>query len=223
MNMKFAAAALAAASLGWAAEAGATDINFDNLAVGTTLANQYAGLGVTFAPNAFSGAGTSTSGQAWATNTDMTIVASTGSDVDPLGTPSLVGGNLLRSVNGWFNEDGDASFAALFSAPVSTFSATFAGVAQPADVKLFAYNGTTLLGTSVSTATGQFTLSFSAPSITRVVMTPGSFNDWVGVDNIHFIAAAVPEPGTYALMLAGLTAVGGLARRRRAVRSMGPG
>lgn len=35
------------------------------------------------------------------------------------------------------------------------------------------------------------------------------------VDDLYLGVAAIPEPGTYALMLAGLAAVGGIARRRR--------
>lgn len=201
-----------------ATHASATTINFENLAVGTTLSNQYAG--VTFAANAFSGPGTSTSGEDWATNTDMTIVSSTGTDVGGLGTPSLVSGNLLRSFAGWLSEDGDPSFSVSFASAINFFSADFAGVSTGADVRLYAYNGNTLLGSSAGSLTGQFTLSFAAASITRVVVTPGSFNDWVGVDNINYTTAvaAIPEPETYALMALGLAAVA-FARRRAKART----
>ena len=192
---------VAAATLLLAAfEAGATNITFDNLAVGTTLSNQYAG--VVFSPNAFSGTGAPNGN--WATNTDMTIVSSTGSDVGGLGTPALVSGNVLRSFNGWLGENGDPSFSVSFVTAIDSFSADFAGVATPARVRLFAYDGSNLLGTVAGSApsTGQFTLSFAAPQITRVVVTPGDFFDWVGVDNIRFQPAvsSVPEPGTWALM-----------------------
>ena len=46
------------------------------LSVGSVLANQYAAFGVTFSPNAFTGAGGPTG--SWATNTNMTVVSSTG-------------------------------------------------------------------------------------------------------------------------------------------------
>lgn len=212
-------AVFAASAMLVALHASATTIDFDNLAVGTTLSNQYAG--VTFAANAFTGPGTSSSGEDWATNTDMTIVSSTGTDVGGLGAPSLVSGNLLRSFAGWLNENGDPSFSVSFTSAINFFSADFAGVATPADVRIYAYNGNTLLGSSVSAVTtGQFTLSFAAASITRVVVTPGSFNDWVGVDNINYTTAvaAIPEPETYALMGLGLVALA-FARRRASKRA----
>jgi hypothetical protein len=196
-----------------ATQAQAVTINFDGLAVGTVLSNQYAG--VTFSPNAFSGPGSSTSGNPWATNTNMTIVDSTGSDVGGLGTPLLVSGNLLRSFAGWLTENGDPSFKISFAAPINTFSATFAGVAAAGDVTMWLYNGATQIGvvSGPALATGQFVLSFASASITSVAIRPGSFNDWVGVDNINYTpAAVVPEISTYAMMLLGM---GLVAWRRR--------
>lgn len=195
-----------------AAQAGAVTITFDELAEGATLSNQYAAMGAVFSPNAFTGAG-GPSGEGWATNTDMTITSIDTGDVGGLGTPSLVSGNVLHSFGGWLNEDGDGSFSINFSTPVNSVSVDFAGVAAPGDVQLFAYNGSTLLGSIAGTEpNGQFTLSFAATSITRVAVTPGSFDDWVGVDNVVF--APVPEPTSYALMGLGVAAL--LAYRRRA-------
>lgn len=37
----------------------------------------------------------------------------------------------------------------------------------------------------------------------------------VGIDNVTFTVGAIPEPSTYALMLAGLVACGAIAKRRR--------
>lgn len=195
------------------AHAGATTLSFDELAAGSTLSNQYAALGVTFSPNAFSGAG-GPSGN-WATNTDMTITSLSGSDIgNPLGTPVLASGNALRSFSGYLTEDGDASFRVSFTQPMAQVGATFAGVDVPADVHLMVYNGSTLLANVTSpVTTGQFALSYSGAGITSIVITPGSYNDWVAVDNISF---AVPEPGTVAMLAAGLGVV--LTRRRRAPR-----
>jgi hypothetical protein len=147
----------------------------------------------------------------------MNIVSSTGTDVGGLGTPSLVSGNVLHGFDGWLDEDGDPSFSAFFSGGITSFSADFAGVATPEDVRLFAYLGATLVQTAVGTITGQFTLSLATGLYDRVVITPGSYLDWVGVDNIRFNTAAVtavPEPASMALVLLGLAGAG-LARRRQ--------
>ncbi|MDO9093097.1 MAG: PEP-CTERM sorting domain-containing protein [Rubrivivax sp.] len=204
-----------------ASQASAVTINFDDLATGSTLSNQYAGLGVTFSPNAFSGPGSSGSGQPWASNTDMTLASVTGgaADVGALGSPSLVSGNVLHRYNNWLGEDGDPSFLINFSTPVTSVSLDFAGVSgnlYAPDSRLFIYNGSTLLAevgaTLPSSSVAQLTLSYAAASITSVAVAMGSYDDWVAVDNLVF--APVPEPGTYGLMALGLLAVVGAAQRR---------
>ena len=194
-----------------------TVITFEDLSAGATLSNQYASLGVIFAPNAFSGAGGPTT--TWATNTDMTIVSSSGADVGGLGTPSLVSGNILRSFNGWLVENGDPSFNVLFSTAVSSFSADFAGVSNAASTRLFAYDGDTLVATAIGPTAGQFTLSLTGGHFTRIAITPGDYNDWVGVDNITFeqvaVPPAVPLPAAAWLLLSGLGGLGLLSRRRK--------
>lgn len=219
---------IAASALVGAVQASAAVITFEELAVGTKLTNQYTPVGATFAANAFNGPGSSSSGKPWATNTDMTIVSSTGNDVAGLGTPAgLVSGNILRSFLGWQTETGDPSFMITFGGfGASSFSAAFAGVLTPADVRIFAYDEATLLSivAGPTTTTGQFVLSYAAPNITSVVIAPGSFNDWVGVDNINFTLAAIPqpplpipEPQTYALISLGLGMIALARRRARAV------
>jgi hypothetical protein len=81
------------------------------------------------------------------------------------------------------------------------------------DVRLWGYNGATLVGTAAGSAAGQFTLSLGSLALTRVVIGPGTFDDWVGVDNISFTPTAVPLPGSLGMLCAGL--VGLLALRRQ--------
>ena len=191
------------------------------LSAGTILGNQYAAWGVTFAPNFFSGPGGPVG--AWATNTDLTVVSSTGDDVANLGSPSLVSGNIVRSFDGWLAEDGDPSFGATFSEVVDQVSIDFAGNAFPTDLRIFAYNGATLLGTVTgSELTGQERLTFTADAgqqITHVGVTVGrDLEDWVAFDNFTFrivdATTTVPEPSTWLLTGMGLVAVGIVSKRR---------
>lgn len=191
-------------------------IDFENLAVGDTLANQYSAWGVTFSAPAYSGTGGPTT--AWASNTDMTIVAVGGGNTGALGTPSLVSGKLLRSFTSWLNlENGDPSFAMAFSTPITAISIDFAGIARPSSTGIDIFNTAgTYVTTVFATATGQQTLSYTGTDIGYVGVTPGDFEDWVGVDNISFtVAAAVPEPQTYGMLALGLGMVGIALRRRQ--------
>jgi hypothetical protein len=193
------AAVLAALCAITAPVAQAFTITFEDLAVGAVLSNQYAAtLGVTFTPNTFTGPGSSSSGKPWATNTNLTVVSSAGADIGGLGTPILASGNIVRSFNAWLNEDGDASVRVSFAYPVQDCAVTFAGINNtPADTRMVIYNGAVVIGTSVATATAvttsQQTLSFAAASITSIVLTPGSFDDWVGFDNLTCTPAAGPS------------------------------
>ena len=219
--------ALLGAGLLLAAAASAQTINFDELAVGETLATQYAGMGVVFSANAFSGTGSSSSGVDWATNTDMTIVSidtgELGLDFGALGVPGLVSGNILHHFDNWQSlEDGDPSFWITLANPASSVSVTFAGIggmsAAP-DTRIFAYAGTTLLGTEAGSLpndqVGQLTLTFTGTGITRIGVAPGSFDDWVGVDRVVITQIGViPEPEIWSLTLLGLAVVA-WARRRR--------
>ena len=49
----------------------------------------------------------------------------------------------------------------------------------------------------------------------RIRLTASSPNNWVLMDEVSFVAAPVPEPETYALMLTGLGMIGFMARRRK--------
>jgi hypothetical protein len=218
---------LAAAFVAAAPAHALTTITFNDLAPYTTVSNQYAAQGVVFSPNAFSGPGSSSSGKDWATNTNLEVVPILPSN-DPnydhglLGSPALASGMILRAYgnfsDGWLAENGDASFKMTFTTPISSISLVVAGVAPIDDLetRIWVYNGATLLGTvatkEISNLTTQQTLSFSAPMITSVAVRPGTFFDYVAVDNISF--QPIPEPGTWALMALGLAGVAAAARRR---------
>jgi hypothetical protein len=155
----------------------------DGLTPGTPLSNQYlASTGVIFLPNAFSGAN-------WATNTQMTIVnsANVGTDVQPLGTPALVSGNVLHSVPDWQTEDGDASIRMVLGPTASNCSVTFAGIGSgAASTKIIAFDhaNSTLDTATAGAGISQQTLTVTATGIASIAILPGNFNDWVGVDNI---------------------------------------
>lgn len=190
-------------------------IDFENLSVGDTLDNQYAAWGVTFSPSPYTGSASPTGG--WATNTDLTIVAVGGGDTGDLGTPSLVSGNILRSFDAWFNEDGDASILLTFSQPISAISVDFAGISVPKSTGIDIYSTTgDFIATVTASAGGQQTLSYTGTNIGFVVLTPGDYTDWVGIDNIGYtIAAAVPEPETYGMLALGLGFLAIAVRRRQ--------
>jgi hypothetical protein len=210
-------AAAVASTLLAAAPASAATITFEDLAEGATLSNQYIGLGVVFSPNAFTGANSNSTPEGWATNTGMTV---TEDDVgSAVGSPALGSGKLLHSFGDFFLENGDPSIRAVFLQPVTSISFDFVGIgaAFTSDTSLTIYNGSVVIGTvgaAACAATCQQTLSFSAPSITQVVFTPGSAADWVGVDNISF-TPAVPEASSWVLLALGLGVLGWQQRRQQ--------
>ncbi len=182
-------------------------LGFEDLALGATLGSQYAAQGVEFSPDPII-----------ASDTDLTVVSSTGSDVGALGTPALVSGNIIRSFNGWFGEADDPNLQADFSVLVSSVSVTLAGngsigvAVLPSELAAFDAAGN-LLDDAIYTPTsvtsqGILTVSSTTP-IASVVLFPGEFNDWVGFDNFSF-TTVVPEP-----MSLGAVALGGLVMGRR--------
>lgn len=69
------------------------------------------------------------------------------------------------------------------------------------------------VGNTVFGSEGNGTIQFQG-LLTSISWTNPVFENWYGF-TVGTPVAAIPEPETYALMLAGLAAIGGIARRRR--------
>jgi len=113
------------------------------------------------------------------------------------------------------------SFTATFSSLVTRAGFQLENWAnQTATVEVF--NGSTSLGTLTLANTAGLTAEFrgigEASGFDTLVFTnTTNTNGFFAIDDLRFAAApAVPEPETYALMLAGLAAVGFVSRRRKA-------
>jgi hypothetical protein len=195
----------------------ATLIDFDDGSVSATdtLANQYAGLGVTFAAGTGGASGvpnTAITTQGFSTNTNMTIVSSTGGDVGSgVGTP--ISGLMLHSFAGWVGEDGDSVFRINFATPISSISIDFGGVFDTGVSGIHAVDGSnTVIGSAFATSANTSTVSLTPTSaVSSIVVTEGDFDDWVGVDNINF--QFVPEPASLSALLPAVLAI--VRRRRR--------
>lgn len=119
---------------------------------------------------------------------------------------------------------GNADLHINFTTELTAWGADFRGIAndgRPTQVDIFD-SSNVLLGTVPMASTGGAQLQFYGFQVTGgtadriLIANSSSFNDVFGIDNVGFVTtAAIPEPSTYALMLAGLGFVGFVASRRR--------
>jgi len=201
---------------------GQTTISFSTLTEGTVASNQFPGVTISTSPlvgtNAdlfYAGSIAGPQGGDFASNTDLTVTAT---DVGSQ-APSLSGVRILHAFgniySGWLDEDDHPNFRLLFSAPISSLVIRFSGDTDAAS-GFAVLNGTTL-GAAAYVPAGANTViktaSLGGLNNTDFVVVPGSFNDWVSVVDITYTLAAVPEPGTIAL-IAGAGGIAGIAMFR---------
>lgn len=104
-----------------------------------------------------------------------------------------------------------------FSGPMTAIGAYVADGAPLGGFSIEIFDGSGSLGSisvSARTLPDSFIGIVSTMSFTSAKFYAESSGDSWGLDNLE--VAAVPEPGTYALMLAGLGLIGAITRRRRA-------
>jgi PEP-CTERM motif len=109
------------------------------------------------------------------------------------------------------------SFTAAAGFAITGFSfdyATYQGSTLPVVYSLAADGTTISAGTFTQPQINNISIGGFNPA-NGLVFKFGPDNWTAGIDNISVEVSAVPEPGEWAMMLAGLGVVGAIARRRR--------
>ena len=104
-----------------------------------------------------------------------------------------------------------------FSSPTSAFAFNWGAADYEWTMEVFS-GASTLASYTINPTYGSNSkeyLGFSGSNITSVRLTASS-GDWVFIDNLTSAGGAVPEPASWAMLIAGFGIVGASMRRRRA-------
>ncbi len=195
--MRLVSTAVAATFLCAAATAGAVTIDFEGYAPGTSITNQYAALGVTFA----------TSDGVSVENAAISRYFIEGTFTNSL-TNSLDGENVRRQ----FLTINFAHGSSGVSFGYDNYGEFLSGD------NFKAYDGSGTLIETLSPSSASYsaleTISFSTTGIRRITLEQPT-SGWIfAIDNLNF-TATVPEPGSWVMLIAGFGLVGAALRRRR--------
>lgn len=206
-------------------------IDFNNLALGTVVTNQYASLGALFSPSrSYPAVIYNISGP----NSDAAVADNV--NISPE-TPTAHGPHGLRIIGPGLTDVLYVDFVdpSDSTAPATTTSVSFSFVSDVAGIgSITAFDASNnqvdqaisvLGGTAANDGQAYETLTVMGPAISRVAID--GFADVI-VDDVSFgavrpvgITAGVPEPATLSLFAFGLTGLG-WARRRRSAHRLPP-
>lgn len=127
----------------------------------------------------------------------------------------------LFNVSGFFSPAGVASLNDKAALQVAIWEAIYDGGPGNFSAGNFRVTGADATATAAIGTAGNFLLAANALAPNSYVTSLWAFKSagTEGIPGSQDLVTAVPEPGTYALMLAGLAGIGFVARRRSASRS----
>jgi hypothetical protein len=173
-----------------AVTAGATTINFSALADGTAVTTQFPGL---------------------------TVSLVGGTDTGPAIVGDVFGGGLAlgNSVSNFYPTAYSVNFA--FSGPVSNLSFKFNNFGSENGSNYVASGSSGVISTALVDSFNSYSSVFvTGNGITNLSINNNNNDSWLfGIGSITFSAGAVPEPASWAMMIAGFGLVGATMRRRR--------
>lgn len=120
------------------------------------------------------------------------------------------------NLNAFVTEGGGLVFT--FASPITAWGADFAAFQNDVIRSTITAGGVTVTPPAQVGSTGSFYGFISDVAFTTVTFAAVR-NDGFSIDNVSFGGGAVPEPASWAMLIAGFGLVGAMARRRRFARA----